>query len=103
VKPERSEERYLFNEKWRAWLEGDLQHSLLGLGAEPVHAFMLTQVSARGHLPANRGELFGWFVDYLLLQRERLAPEAAEQLKDRSPTWPSRCVRGGGTGCTARG
>lgn len=101
VKPERGEDRYRFNEKWREWVENrDLQYSLLGLAQNPYMLFMLTQVfTLHGHLPANRGELFGWFVDYLLLQRERLTPEAAEQLKERLADMAFALqARGGGTG-----
>lgn len=101
VKPERGEDRYRFNEKWREWVEiRDLQSSLLGLAQNPYMLFMLTQVfTLHGQLPANRGELFGWFVDYLLLQRERLSADEAEQLKERLAEMAYTLQsRGGGTG-----
>jgi formylglycine-generating enzyme required for sulfatase activity len=101
VQPERSEARYLFNEAWRSWREQrDPSRSLLGLARNPYMLFMLTQVFALHlRIPPNRGQLFTWFVDYLLLKRERLPAEAAERLKERLANLAFTLqAQGGGTG-----
>jgi formylglycine-generating enzyme required for sulfatase activity len=79
------QEHWLFHEAWRGWVE-ERSHprSLLGLAANPYLLYMLTQVfTLRGSLPPNRGQLFGWFVDYLLVKRERLPEAEAGTLKRR--------------------
>jgi formylglycine-generating enzyme required for sulfatase activity len=101
VKPARSDERYLFNEAWQSWRDHrDLERSLLGLARNPYMLFMLIQVfTLRSRIPPNRGQLFRWFVDYLLRERERLDADAAERLKGRLADLAFALQsQGGGTG-----
>ncbi len=65
---------------WREAVHG--QRSLMRLARNPYMLFMMTHVYAEeGVLPPNRGALFGLFVDFLLLEREKLAEAEAESLK----------------------
>jgi len=67
------------------WLEqGVRPRSMLQLATNPYMLYMITKVfTEEGELPANRGELFRLFVEFLLLDRERLAEAEANALQDR--------------------
>jgi GTPase SAR1 family protein len=70
--------------RWDAWLK-ERTHplSMLTLVRNPYMLYMMTQVfTEEGAIPQNRGKLFELFVDFLLLDREKLDEPAAGALKD---------------------
>jgi formylglycine-generating enzyme required for sulfatase activity len=71
--------------QWMFWLElRDLPRSMMTLAHNPYMLYMMTQVfTEEACIPQNRGKLFQLFVDFLLLQREKLNAAAAETLKSR--------------------
>jgi formylglycine-generating enzyme required for sulfatase activity len=67
---------------WREAVHGD--RSMITLARNPYMLYMMTQVfTEEGEIPQNRGALFRLFVDFLLLERERLAEADADNLKTR--------------------
>ncbi len=79
-----SDERYR-NTYWKQWLEERQQpRSMLQLATNPFMLYMITQVfTEEGELPPNRGELFRLFVEFLLLDREKLPEAEAQTLETR--------------------
>ena len=73
------------NRTWDRWQrERQLPRSMLTLARNPYMLYMMTQVfTEEGHIPPNKGALFGLFVDFVLKERERLGDDEAETLKTR--------------------
>jgi formylglycine-generating enzyme required for sulfatase activity len=70
---------------WESWLnERDHPRSMLVLARNPFMLYMMTQVfTLEARLPPNRGLLFSWFIDFLLLKREKVDEATTCELKRR--------------------
>jgi len=71
--------------RWHDWLkERAHPRSMMTLARNPYMLYMMTQVfTEEGEIPQNRGMLFRLFVDFLLLEREKLDEADAEALTAR--------------------
>jgi formylglycine-generating enzyme required for sulfatase activity len=71
------------NRHWEAWQrERHHPRSMLTLGSNPFMLYMMTQVFTKTkRIPQNRGVLFGTFVDFLLMKREKMGKAEADRLK----------------------
>lgn len=83
---------YGSNDFWRDWLgmrnhDARRQEGLLYLATNPYMLYMLVEVyRERDHtLPANRGQLFDWFVQRLLLRERLFVRDAATGTIQRLP------------------
>ena len=83
---------YGSNDFWRDWLgmrnhDARRQEGLLYLATNPYMLYMLVEVyRERDHtLPANRGQLFDWFVQRLLLRERLFVRDAATDAIRRLP------------------
>ncbi|MBZ0283012.1 MAG: NACHT domain-containing protein [Anaerolineae bacterium] len=68
---------------WNEWITvRDTPQGWLPLAVNPFMLYMIIQVYSRaGKLPQNRGALFEVFSDFLLVEREKNAPDESREIK----------------------